>query len=91
MVGLGIIPIGDEQTGGSAEENSEVGIGVEEPLASKSGIGNVGLARTIAGLEVLGARFEGKNRDSKRKPVECGPEARLAKRRNGGARHRDRG
>ena len=58
VVGLGIVPIDDEQACSSAEENSEVSVCVEEPLASKSGIGNVGLVRAIAGLDVLGARLE---------------------------------
>ena len=82
---LGIIPVGDEEIGGSAENNAEVGIGVEEPLVGKSRVGDAGLARAIAGLEVLGARFEGENLDSKGKPEESRPEASLA--RGGGTRH----
>ena len=86
---MDVVPVGDEETGGSAENNAEVGVGVEEPAASKSGIGNRDLAGSIAGLEVLGARFERQNLDSKRKPEESGAEAALTG--ECGARHRDRG
>ena len=78
MIGLLIVPIGDEQTRDSTEEHTEIGIGVKKPFAGKSGIGNAGLARAVAGLEVLGARFEGQNLDSKGKPEEGGCEASLA-------------
>ena len=87
--GLSIVPVGDDKTGGSTENNAEIGIGVEEPPAGKSGIGNAGLVGAIAGLEVLGARFERQKLDSKRKPEESGSEARLAGK--CGVRHRDRG
>ena len=89
QVGLLIVPIDDEQTGGSAENNAEVGIGVEKPFAGKRWVGNAGFAGAISGLEVLGARFERQNLDSKRKPEESRCEASLA--RGCGARHRDRG
>jgi hypothetical protein len=78
MVGLLIVPIGDEQAGGFAEKDAEIGIGIEKPFAGQSGIGDAGLARAVAGLEVLGARFEGQNLDSKGKPEESGSEASLA-------------
>ena len=78
QIRLGIIPIGDDKTGGSSENNTEIGIGVEKPLECKSGIRNAGFAGTVAGLEVLGARFEGQNLDTKRKPEESGSEASLA-------------
>jgi hypothetical protein len=87
---LGIIPIGNDKMGGSAENNAEIGVGVEEPPVSKSGIGDAGPAGAISGLEVLGARFERQNLDAKGKPVEGSPEASLANR-GDGARHRDRG
>jgi hypothetical protein len=77
QVGLVIVPIGNDKTRSSTENNAEIGVGVEDPLASKSGIGDAGLARAIAGLEVLGARFERQNLDSKGKPKESGPEASL--------------
>ena len=86
---MSIVPIGDDKTRSSAENNAEIGIGVEEPFAGKSGIGDAGLAGAIAGLEVLGARFERQNLDTKGKPEESGPEARLTG--ECGVRHRDRG
>ncbi len=76
--GLGIIPIGNDKTKSSAENNADVCVGIEEPATSKSGIGNAGLARAVARLEVLGARFERQNLDAKRKPEESGSEAGLA-------------
>ena len=78
MVSLLIVPIGDDEIGVAAENDAEIGIGVEKPFAGKNGIGNAGFAGTKARLEVLGARFEGQNLDTKRKPEESGSEASLA-------------
>lgn len=86
---LSIIPIDDDKSWGSAENNTEIGIGVEKPFAGKSRIGNAGLAGAKAELEVLGARFERQNLDAKGKPEESSSEAGLAGK--CGVRHRDRG
>lgn len=89
QVGLGIVPVGDEKTRSSAEKDADVCVGVEKPFASKSGIGDAGLTRAEARLEVLGARFERENLDAKGKPEESGSKARLAGK--CGVRHRDHG
>jgi hypothetical protein len=59
-----IVPIGDEETCQVAEEDTEVGVGIEEPLASDCRVRDAGPMRAKAGLEVLGARLEGNEMDA---------------------------
>jgi hypothetical protein len=77
LVGRGVVPIGDEEAGGAADEASkeeaskedaEVSVGIEEPLAGEGSVGDVGLARAKAGLKMLGARFERQEMDALLKP-----------------------
>gem|GEM_PF-3923726 len=63
-----IVPIGDDQTGRIAKKDAKIGVGVEEPLAGVSNVGDVGFVRAKAGLEVLGAGLERQERDAEAKP-----------------------
>jgi hypothetical protein len=78
LVRVSIVPIGDDQASASTEKNAEIGIGVDEPLASKSGVGDEGLAGAIAGLEMLGAGFERQDRNTQGEPPAGASETSLA-------------
>jgi hypothetical protein len=73
MVGLSIVPVGDSEAHDPAQDNAEVSIGIEEPSASKGGVGNAGQSWAIAGLEMLGAGFERHDWDSKGQPPAGAP------------------
>jgi hypothetical protein len=68
LVGRGVVPVGDEEVIGATEEDGEIGIGVEEPLAGGGWVGDVSFARAKAGLEMLGTGLEGENVNAKREP-----------------------
>lgn len=68
MVGELIVPVGDEKGRGATEDNSEVGVGVEKPLAGKGRVCDTGSVRTVTRLDVLGARFEGDEMDAEVQP-----------------------
>jgi hypothetical protein len=68
LVGGGIVPVGDDETRLAAQNDAEVGVGVEEPLAGDCWVRDAGLARAKAGLEMLGAGFERQEMDALAEP-----------------------
>ena len=70
-----VVPIGDDQAGGRTEEDGEIGVGSEEPLAGEGNVGDAGLVQAVARLEVLGAGLERQERDAKGEPPACAAEA----------------
>jgi hypothetical protein len=78
-----VVPIGDDQASpraparasGAAEEDGEVGVGVEKPRAGAGDVGDVGLVRAVAGLEVFGLGLEGQEQDAEGEPPAGAAEA----------------
>ena len=63
-----VVPVCNDQTGWSAEEDAEIGVSVEEPLAGAGDVRYVGLVRAKAGLEVLGTWLHRQERDAEAEP-----------------------
>jgi hypothetical protein len=75
MVGEMIVPVGDEKGRGAAEDDTEIGVGVEKPLAGKGWVSDTGSVGAVTRLDVLGARFEGDERDVEVQPPAGAEEA----------------
>jgi len=70
-----VVPVRNDQAGRVAEENAEIGVGVEEPLAGAGGVRDMGLVRTKARLEMLGVGLEGQEQDAEAEPPTGAAEA----------------
>jgi hypothetical protein len=67
-VGELIVPVGDEKGRGATEDDTEIGIGVEKPLAGKGWVCDTGSVGAVTRLDVLGARFERHEMDAEVQP-----------------------
>ncbi len=82
-VSRGIIPIADDETGMTTQDDAEIGIGVEKPAARAIAIGDGGLTRAKAGLEVLGAGFERQDSGAQDQPPTSADESGAAQKGRG--------
>ncbi len=70
-----VVPVCNDQTGWIAEEDAEIGVGVEKPVAGAGDARDARLVRAKAGLQVLGAGLERQEQDAEAEPPTGAAEA----------------